>query len=450
MALPLYQLVTALILIVVGMALLGWRLGKERTRPEAISAIAALCLIGGVAFMASRALSSPDAAPWMQNVVYTMRAIPYDAGLIALSYFVIRSIGYKYPRTQIVLSYAPTVFGACWVSAFAAAFVIEAPALEEYRHFPPEFLLLKLRNIPELVWPVLAAVVFGRELMQREVSSRRLTAQRAAFFVAALGFAGLMVAAIFVNYLKVVADPGAGTNDQISLMLSIESISLAVAGIGWILGAVFDYSSEREDRLADQVEEWIKLRHDTEMMIDRQLGPYLSGGRGVVGSDYMINTFYRTYHHLSVRGRSGSGERQEDGEKLLHLLWVLGADPRRKGLINRLLVSQRNLVGDSNISPKLLTKLDSTVRYDVSSDPLFKAIGPALELKEKTAAAKTFYHWQVDHQLGLVVAADIGLLDPELNAAIKSKPELYVHKVVVTAYERAKEEMSQDSTTPHI
>lgn len=439
MALTLYQLVTALILIAVGLVLIGWRIGKERTRPEAITTIGALCLVCAVSFLVSRMLTAPgDAQSTVESIAYTMRGIPYDAGLIALSYFVIRSIGYKYPRTQVVLSFAPTVFGLCWVSAFAAAFIVDVPVFSEYRHFPPEFLLLKFRNIPELVWPALAVVVFARELLQGGAPSLRLRAQHTSFLAACLGFVALSAAANYVNYLKVFANQSVATDQQVSAMLSIETVALAIAMLGWISGAILDDSSEDADRLADEVENWIERRHDTEMMIDQQVGHMLSGGRGIVGSDYMTNLYDRAYQFL---GELGSN--QEDGEKLLQLLWIMWVNRgrSRRNIIRRLRNSQRELSAKSSIRSRLVVKLESNVRYDIVSDPLFKAIGPTLGLEEKDAVSRKFHHWQPEHQLALYIAADIGILSSEaLNKAIMSDPSRYISMWVINAYKRAQDE----------
>lgn len=439
MALTLYQLLTALILIAVGLVLLGWRVGKERTRPEAITTIGALCLICAVSFLVSRALTAQSEAPsTVENIAYTMRGIPYDAGLIALSYFVIRSIGYKYPRTQVVLSFAPTVFGLCWISAFASAFIVDVPVFSEYSHFPPEFLLLKFRNIPELVWPALAAVVFARELLPGGAPSLRLRAQHTSFLVACLGFVVLSAAANYVNYLKVFADQSVATDTQVSAMLSLETVALAIAMLGWISGAILDDSSEDADRLADEVENWIERRHDTEMMIDQQVGHMLSGGRGVVGNDYITNLYDQAYKNL---GDVSSNE--EDGEKLLQLLWIMWVNRgrSRRNILRRLRTSQRELSAKSNVRSRLLVKLESNVRYDIASDPLFKAIGPALELEERDAVSRKFHRWQPEHQLALYIAADIGLISSEaLNKAIMSNPAQYITLWVINAYGRAKNE----------
>lgn len=435
MALTLYQLLTALVLLTVGLILLGWRIGKERSRPEAITAIAVLCLIGAVCFLVSRSLSSPDQPNWIQSIAYTLRAIPYDAGLMVLSYFVIRSVGYKYPRTQVILSWSPTVFGFCWISAFAFGIILGLPVLEEYRHFPPEFLLLKFRNIPELVWPVLTAIVFARELRQRGVSSRRLLAQRASFLVASLGFVGLTAGAIWVNFLKVVADTSRPVVDeQISLMLSVETVSLGVAGLGWISGAVWDGYSEDEDRLADAVENWIEVRHEIEMSIDHHLGWWLHRGRGVIGDANLTDAFNQAAESLGY-----STEQQEDGEKLLQLLAVLRVR-RRTQLIDKLRTTQGQLADNGSVSSRLLVKLDPGVRYDVGSDPLYKAIAPALELHQKDTVSKTFYGWRSDYQLALLFAADLDLLPRALNAAVASRPGQYVATEVASVHEEAKDD----------
>lgn len=435
MALTLYQLLTALVLLAVGLILLGWRIGKERSRPEAISAIAVLCLIGAVCFLVSRSISSPDQPNWIQSIAYTLRAIPYDAGLMVLSYFVIRSVGYKYPRTQVILSWSPTVFGFCWLSAFAFGIILGLPVLEEYRHFPPEFLLLKLRNIPELVWPGLTAIVFARELKQCSASSRRLLAQRASFLVASLGFVGLTAGAIWVNFLKVMTDTSnPAVDDQISVTLSFETISLGVAGLGWISGAIWDGYSEDEDWLADAVEDWIEVRHEIETTIDQQLGRWLHKGRGVIGDADFIDAFDQAAERLGY-----PGEQQEDGEMLLQLLAVLRVRKKTQ-LLDKLRTTQGQLAANESVAGRLLVKLDPSVRYDVSSDPLYKATAPALEVHENEAVSTSFHHLRPDHQLALLFAADLELLPKALNAAMASQPGQYVTAKVVALHREAKDD----------
>lgn len=88
----------------------------------------------------------------------------------------------------------------------------------------------------------------------------------------------------------------------------------------------------------------------------------------------------------------------------------------------------------------MLVKLDPGVRYDVGSDPLYKAIAPALELHQKDAVSKTFYGWRSDYQLALLFAADLDLLPRALNAAVASRPVQYVATEVASVHEEAKDD----------
>lgn len=443
MSLGIYQAITATILLLLGCGLLTWRMSRERSRPETITAIAAVSLAGAGSYAISLVFSDPDAPNWLQSIVYTIRAIPYDIGLIALSFFLIRSIGEKYPGAQKILSWAPGVFLTCWLSAFAFAPLVNAPALEEYADFEVEFLLLKLRNVPELVWPLICALVFFRELTQKDIPDPILRLQNAAFLVACTGFAGLVAAAMYVNYVKVFVPSSAQTTEQISLALSVESVCLAVAGFGWIAGAILDYSSDELDRQTEKVEEWIRLRHDIETEMDRLFGSWLVKGRGIVGGGLPREYFYAAHTRLHEQGQV-TLEGQEAGEKLLSLLWLLKQDSSRQSLVDRLGATQRELIDTPDIAAKLRIKWDRWMRYDVREDPLFEAISPALQLMTDDPFSVRPQQWRLEHQLGALLAADVGLLDSWLSRAIRSAPGEYVSTPVLSSYYMVK----TDHTSP--
>lgn len=444
MELATYQLATAVILLVLACGLAAWRLYRKDVKPEAVTAIAVVSFLGALCFAISGVFYSPEQSDRLQGILYTVRAIPYDVGLIALSWFMIQSIGKKYPRSELLLSTAPGVFLVCWVSAFAVAIAHPMPALEEYSNFSLHFLLLKARNIPELIYPMLSGFVFLRELSQKELPGRILRLQNASFLIASLGFTGLVSVAMYVNVLKVLVESSAERAGQIGFSLLLESVFLAVAAAGWIGGAILDYSEDEREQHVQEIDEWIRLRHEIETGFDAAFGERLVLGRGL-GNDTATARYYQACEHLGGPSyESLSAHDQEKGEKLFMLLGLLSVERDSARLAYRLWFAQDRLRNHSEFASALFVKMDASFRYDIRNDALFEAIEPALTLyaagRDDLIHLRNYPYWV---QLSALLAMDVGFLSSNRGGVSEksNQPSPYLaDEAVLSAYRRARVE----------
>lgn len=437
----LYATITAGILAGFSVACVAYRLFRPEARKEVATYLIALSAMAATSYTFSIFFASPDASDRVQGVMYTVRALPYDFALVVLSFLVARSVGNKYPRLIPILIRSPLVFGTCAVSAFLFALVFPVPALQEFGSQPPTFLLLKARNVPELVYPALVGYVYLKELIRSDPPAWTLRVQNGSGLLGSAALVGLVATAIWVNFLKLRPEiPDPEKIDQITFCLSVENWCLLAACIGFFLTLAFYHSEQERDRLIGNFLEWIRFRHELELAFDQNFGDHLLLGRGL-GSPTVTECFHRTSRLLSDPRHNPHGftvQDEEKAEKLFLLLALVRVSEHRYQMIMRLSERHRELVRSSDLASRIFVYMDPTVRYDIRQDTLYSAIPPVLAISngapEGRGDLQSEPQWV---QLAVLMARDAGFISDSARGTIYDNPRSSVSSTVLAAYQAA-------------
>lgn len=426
-----YQLVVAAILFATSALITAYALKRRDARPQVLRIAALLTSVGGVCWAASAFFSSPSEPERVQTAIYNVRAVPFDASVICIAWLVNRSIGHNHPKTSRWLSTAPYVLGVCWLAGLIYGLLNPLPAAQEFGPTPPDFLVLKIRNLAELFYVTLGGVIFLREALAASVASVVVRLQNLSMAFACACFFALTCNFMYGSVLRVMPQ----SSEKVALLkehLSLEAHLLGAAGVGYTLGLVLYHSQEERERILELFRAWIRLRHEVETDLDFTFPAGLSNG---VVTAY----FYRAAVGLASSPGGFPVEDRDKSMTLFKLLALLTNSPTRQQLALSLLEIQTRLSRTSDVSSRILVRIDGDVRYDIAQDLIFEALKPALSLKGflEPLDLQEEDTWV---QLAAVMAADARFLDSSLDEEVMRNPKLHINEQVVVAYEAAKRE----------
>lgn len=433
----LYQLTISGTLLILCLSVLAYRFHRRDARPEILRAMWLVSGMGAVAFLISALSSGATTPEWLQGWIYTLRAVPYHAACTIIALLVVRSVGNKYPRLIPWLRAAPWSFGAAVISALVMSLVFPVPALEEYTRVAWwELALLKARNVPELLYPLLTGVVFAVEMVRRETPSRILRLQYFSLAVASSCFVGLVLVAGYGTYLRVNAVPAAAQLPAVEWQLSLQTYLVGLGCLGYFLGVALYHSDQERERLVSKFERWVGFRHDLELAFDQNFGDHLVLGKGL-GHSNVDELYYLSACGLNGSSGSGDGYSQWDedrGEKLFLLLGLLTVSHERYELARDLYEAQQDVIRSSDLASRIFVHMDRNFRYDIQEDAVFQAIRPALSIAGGTRDYSPLADQPQWVQLAVLLASETGLVAPEARGSQYDRAVEHVEPRVREAY----------------
>lgn len=432
----LYQLLSALTLLGLCIAVLIYRFFRKEARPEILRAMWVVSGIGAAAFMFSMLFASADRPDWLQGWVYTFRAVPYHAACSVIALLVVRSVGNKYPRLLPWLKAAPWVFGAAVASALVFSIFNPVPALDEYEPVSQGLLLLKIRSVPELLYPILTGVVFATEMLRRQTPSAILRLQYFFLSLASACFAGLILVAGYGTYLRINETPTAAELPALEWQLSLQVSLMALGCLGYFLGVALYHSDEERERIVRQFEDWIRFRHDLELAFDQNFGDGLVLGKGL-GNSAADERYYMSITQLNQKLIDDNGYSRHDedrGEKLFLLLGLLTVSEERYSLAKSLHEAQDNIIRNSDLASRIFVHMDRNFRYDIRADAVFQAIAPALAIANAHADYLPLEKQAKWIQLAVLMASEIGFIPAKARGTDYETASRNVSSPVLRAY----------------
>lgn len=339
------------------------------------------------------------------------------------------------PRLRIVLSWAPLVLGAIWLSTFTVGMVWPTPAMQPLAHAPVSYLLFK--------WPLMLAEAFYAALTGgifltatgRKVPNGRLRAKNAAFSVAA--FCGSMVAlnaALNAAVRFWVVDVSLRWT-LVGLQLRLELILASLSVVAAVVGLALRYRPVLSTALLRRLQTaWLNAYDRFESLRWRAVAV----GRAREAT--------RASYHLS-QAAEWLGLPETNKQRALEVVELLvamkNASPEEVALkpfsARELYRVQTEILRNDALASRFTRSTTWSIASDepqsILSVPLYDALGAALEIigeaqeETKDAAKPLWYH------LATVSAVDAGLAHHVCTEALECQPE---YAIALEAYEKAK------------
>ncbi len=407
-----------------GFALLAvYHFLRPKFRPLAVRGAAAALLLGAL-FFTSQLFFLTDS--WRsQTLIFSLTGLVGDATFAFICFLVARSIASKNRTLKSLLLSSTIVLPTFWAITFVIGLSWPVPAVERMAPSPPQFLLIKLRNIPEALYMALAAGVFLKEALRPALRVTRRRLQNLFFFLGSLGFAVIASNAYVTAVFRVAGD---SSRAVVPLLLHVESFTSALTALAFMLGIVLYCSRSSRDRTLDMVTRWIRYRQPIEAHLWRYY-------RDNLGNNFTTAFFDRAARDLRLPPKS-----RGRAEYMVKLVSMVNLDVRNRRLIYPLTRIQENLIQDREVSSRLpIPSYDRASGeaggYDIEKDLLYRVLRPTIDLCSPNNKPDLFNSPECV-QLAAVVAADAGLLSaPMRNYILESSA---VRKHILSAYFAAK------------
>ncbi len=401
-----------------------YHLLKPKFRPLAVRGAAAALLFGAL-FFTSQIFFRTDS--WRdQTLVFTITGLINDATFVFICFLLARSIASKNRVLRSLLLSSAIVLPLFWAFTFWVGLLWPVPAVERMASSPPQFLLIKLRNIPEALYMTLAAGVFLKEAAKNSPDLGRRRLQNLCFFLGSLGFVVITTNAYLTAAFRVIG--GVRKETVVPVLLRAESVASAVTGLSFVLGIALYCSRSRRDRALDMVAKWIRYRQP----IEAHLWKYYQDN---LGSNFTTVFFDRAARNLGLSPRS-----KARAEYMIKLVSMANLDPESRRLVYPLSRIQKVLLEDPEISSRLSTPSHDRTQgetrgYELHEDLLYQVLRPAIDLSSPNSKPD-FLNSPECVQLAAVVAADAGRLSSPMREHVLKGSAVRGH--VLSAYFTAK------------
>ncbi len=401
-----------------------YHLLRPKFRPLAVRGAAAALLFGAL-FFTSQVFFRADS--WRdQTLIFSITGLISDATFVFICFLLARSIASKNRALRSLLLSSAIVLPLFWTFTFSVGLLWPVPAVERMASSPPQFLLIKLRNIPEALYMALAAGVFLKEALKTAPDLARRRLQNLFFFLGSLGFVIITTNAYLTAAFRVIG--GARKDATVPVLLSVESIVSAGTGLFFLLGIALYCSRSRRDRALDLVAKWIRYRQPIEAHLWKHYQDNL-------GSNFTTAFFEQAARNLGLSPRS-----KARAEYMVKLVSMANLDPENRRLIYPLSRIQEVLLKDPEISTRLSVHPHGQTQretrgYDMQQDLLYQVLRPTIDISSPNSKPDLLNSPECV-QLAAVVAADAGSLSPPMRDHVLKGSAVSRH--VLSAYFTAK------------